>query len=177
VEPTLPGERADTIPRRPAAGAGPRVRPAVPAAYTRAPSSAATDADAKVLKMAHPARDSRWWGCIPALRDDSRTFPGSSAARRMETSSRTTRENGPVIRVRRVPKSLPMLRRYELEISSGRETTRDRRVLRRGRAHKRLTALVGTGDAWAFLAAADRACNQGRGGWAVDYEPPGKPSS
>ncbi len=77
-----------------------------------------------------------------------------------------------------MPSLIRALRRYELEISpddgmGGPVSS----VLRRGRAHEKLTELVGLGDAWAFLDAADRDFDTGRTGWAVEYQPPSRPGS
>jgi hypothetical protein len=70
-----------------------------------------------------------------------------------------------MIRVRRVTTRFPWQRRYEIE-------TREAVGLRRGRAVRYLERLVGVGDAWAFLNAADVARESGQTGWAVEYSRP-----
>jgi hypothetical protein len=71
-----------------------------------------------------------------------------------------------MIRVRRTPTRFPWQRRYEIE---ARETV----LLARGRAVRYLERLVGVGDAWAFLGAADVASASGQTGWAVEYDDEG----
>jgi hypothetical protein len=69
-----------------------------------------------------------------------------------------------MIRVRRTVTRFPWQRHYEIE---ARETVV---LLRRGRAVRYLESLVGVGDAWAFVGAADAARESGQTGWAVEYE-------
>jgi hypothetical protein len=70
-----------------------------------------------------------------------------------------------VIRVRRVASRFGFIRSYELEF--------DGRSLRasRSRAVRHLQSLVGIGDAWSFIVAADRTFDEGSSSWAVEYEP------
>jgi hypothetical protein len=80
-----------------------------------------------------------------------------------------------VIRVRRVRSSLPLARRYELELPcAGKERGPvERLVVRRGTAVRRLEPTLGTADAWSFIDEADRQWASGNRGWAVEFEPHG----
>jgi hypothetical protein len=69
-----------------------------------------------------------------------------------------------VIRVRRVSSSLPLVRMYEVEVEGHRERQR------RGVAVRRLEKVLGIGDAWSFIDAADRSWSEGSRSWAVEYE-------
>jgi hypothetical protein len=68
-----------------------------------------------------------------------------------------------MLRVRRAATRFRWQRHYEVEAQ---ETV----VLRRGRAVRYLEKLVGLGDAWAFVNAADAARESGQTGWAVEYD-------
>lgn len=81
-----------------------------------------------------------------------------------------------MIRVRRVGNEVSFLRRYEIEVeqkTNGREGTTNV-TLRRGAAVRRLEKLVGIGDAWSFLNAANRRWSEGDRNWAVEYDPPSR---
>jgi len=78
----------------------------------------------------------------------------------------------PAIRVRRVHSALPLVRRYELHIQPNGEPVQ-RVVLRRGSAVRRLERLLGIGDAWAFIRAADAHWAAGESA-AVEYEWPAR---
>jgi hypothetical protein len=78
-----------------------------------------------------------------------------------------------VIRVRRVNSGLPLVCAYELEFAANEiASPTERANLRRGAAVRRLERDVGTGDAWSFITAADRAWDAKRATWAVEYESP-----
>lgn len=79
-----------------------------------------------------------------------------------------------MIRVRRVASPLPLLRFYEIEFAPSLTAPATERLarVRRGAAVRRLEGEVGTGDAWSFLRAADRAWDEGDHTWAVEYQPP-----
>jgi hypothetical protein len=59
---------------------------------------------------------------------------------------------------------LPFRHSYELDLNG--------RSLRanRGGAVRQLERLVGVGDAWSFISAADRAFAEGSSSWAVEYD-------
>jgi hypothetical protein len=80
-----------------------------------------------------------------------------------------------MIRVRRVDSGLPFVRRYELEFAANETDTATERIrrVRRGAAVRRLELVIGTGDAWSFIEAADRAWDDGKTSWAVEYQSPG----
>jgi hypothetical protein len=77
-----------------------------------------------------------------------------------------------MIRVRRVPSSTPLVKRYELQFRSiGQDgEIADDLTLRRGMAVRRLERVIGVGDAWSFLHEADRQWAAGNRGWAVEFE-------
>jgi hypothetical protein len=57
-----------------------------------------------------------------------------------------------------------LARAYELELQ------RERLVLRRGAAVRRLREILGLGDAWSLINEADRQWRAGNRGWAVELE-------
>ena len=77
-----------------------------------------------------------------------------------------------MIRVRRVGGNLPFLRTYDLEFAPGPGAPATQRLegVRRGSAVRHLETVLGTGDAWSFVEAADRAWDEGNRSWAVEYQ-------
>ena len=70
-----------------------------------------------------------------------------------------------MIAVRRVPSVIPLLRLYEVHDSGRTGTTGESSVSCRGSAVRRLEKIVGVGDAWALINAADRALARGEDRW------------
>ena len=67
-----------------------------------------------------------------------------------------------MIRIRRISAGLPVLRKYEIEFAPNSTTEPTEAItLRRGSAVRRLERDLGTGDAWSFVDAADRAWDAG----------------
>jgi hypothetical protein len=80
-----------------------------------------------------------------------------------------------MIRVKRVGGgNVGFLRTYDLEFepSAPSAPSELHQSMRRGAAIKRLERDVGTGDAWSFVDAADRAWDAGERDWAVEYQSP-----
>jgi hypothetical protein len=77
-----------------------------------------------------------------------------------------------VIKIRRVPTSLPLVRRYDLELPGGPGDLggAERLTARRGEAVRRLEKIVGVGDAWSFINEADRQWSAGNRSWAVEFD-------
>lgn len=71
-----------------------------------------------------------------------------------------------------MPTSLPLVRRYELELPGppGDLRVTERVIARRGAAVRRLEKIVGIGDAWSFINEADRQWSAGNPGWAVEFD-------
>lgn len=80
-----------------------------------------------------------------------------------------------MIRVKRVGGGVSFLRTYDLEFAPASDAPAAERLegMRRGTAVRRLERVVGTGDAWSFIEAADRAWDEGKRSWAVEYQSPG----
>ncbi len=78
-----------------------------------------------------------------------------------------------MIMVRRVLTPLPIIRLYELRLEEAGHLSGSPLILRRGMAVRRLEALVGVGDAWTLLRAADKALGQPGEGWVSLVEDQG----
>lgn len=80
-----------------------------------------------------------------------------------------------MIRVRRADSDLPFMRAYEIEFASTPTEPAAERIARarRDTAVRRVERAVGTGDAWSFIEAADRAWDAGDRSWAVEHQSPG----
>ena len=74
-----------------------------------------------------------------------------------------------MIRIRRVRRRLPVGRVYEVETDPQGPSRPSRRRVTRTPV-RILEPLLGTGDAWSFVDAADRAWAEGKTGWAVEFE-------
>lgn len=79
-----------------------------------------------------------------------------------------------MIRVKRVGGGVSFLRTYDLEFAPAPAAPASEQLngVRRGAAVKRLERVVGTGDAWSFIEAADHAWDVGERSWAVEYQSP-----
>lgn len=78
-----------------------------------------------------------------------------------------------MIRVRRIESRFRLIRRYELELAPTKiRAATERLTVRRGEGVRRLEQIIGVGDAWSFLDAADHAWESGSKAWAVEYEHP-----
>jgi signal recognition particle GTPase len=77
-----------------------------------------------------------------------------------------------MIRVRRVDSGFPLVRAYQIELAATHTAPASEHIerIRRGAAVRRLERVVGTGDAWSFIEAADRAWDEGNRSWAVEYQ-------
>jgi hypothetical protein len=77
-----------------------------------------------------------------------------------------------MIRIRRVETSLPLSRKYELELSTseGGPQPAERVIARRGAAVRQLERIIGVGDAWSFINEADRQWAAGNRSWAVEFD-------
>ena len=76
-----------------------------------------------------------------------------------------------MIRVKRAASRLPLIRRYTVEFAlSADSEPHERRTLGRSAAVKRLERVLGVGDAWSFIHAADDAWNLEPSDWAVEFE-------
>jgi hypothetical protein len=74
-----------------------------------------------------------------------------------------------MIRIRRLPSKVPFSKLYEIEIAPHGWPETARSHLTRGPSSV-LLPLLGVGDAWSFINAADRQWTAGNRGWAVEFE-------
>lgn len=76
-----------------------------------------------------------------------------------------------MIRVRRVARVL-LSRQYQIEYEprDSSQAAWNLESISRGRAAQTLLPMVGIGDAWAFVHAADSVWSSGDTGWAVEFE-------
>lgn len=81
-----------------------------------------------------------------------------------------------MIRIRRTATRIRLARRYELELQLSTEPKSEwsRLTMGRGGIVRRLEPILGVGDAWSFVTAADEAWGRGDIGWAVEFEERGK---
>ena len=78
-----------------------------------------------------------------------------------------------MISIRRVASSRPFTRLYELRLEGEAKASARPLVLRRGLTVRRLDGIVGVGDAWTLIRAADDAFTKKGGGWVSLLEDEG----